>query len=467
MEGSVSVVEDVGAPPESWEVADVDASMRRLLLSSSKKNSGSQSDLADSQDSASNLAPASSSSAPGSSVSEDAINSVDQFLREALQNPRERLSVLRMEQDVEKFMRDPSRQQMEFQQLPTSYLRLAAHRVAQHYSLTSMVLVDNPDGSGSRIIVCKSSESRMPSIRLADIPINLPQEDTSVIKVAIKQRPQRGSQFIGSNSQSLKNNSSKSVEERKEEYNRARARIFSSNNLVGTANGKTESESKMQDTSQHVSQRMPRVDEKASSAGSSEMNIGRGSLDSSTGSNRTARSRTEKEQIGRSKTSNRVAIFRDREIDRKDPDYDRNYDRYLQRFDPGFGFTGGPYAIQPMYAPALNYNTEFPQLGSTHRPPISAEHQPCPLPPRLPGPWVAPSPPGIAYGRAETMIPPFNANHVGMRSNSALYLHSTQYPCQRPGMPFIHHHEQIQVPQPFTQSHHQQPDASFGLARPR
>lgn len=240
--------------------------------------------------------------------------------------------VLRMEQDVEKFMRDPSRQQMEFQQLPTSYLRLAAHRVAQHYALTSMVLVDNslPDGS-ARIIVCKSSESRMPSIRLADIPVNLPQEDTSVIKVAIKQRPQRGSQFIGTaNSQSLKNNSSKSVEERKEEYNRARARIFSSNNLVGSANGKTENEPKMQDTSQHVSQRMPKIDEKASSAGSSEVNTGRGSpFDSSTVSNRSARSRTEKEQIGRSKTSNRVAIFRDREIDRKDPDYDRNYDRYI------------------------------------------------------------------------------------------------------------------------------------------
>lgn len=83
----MSVVEDVGAPPESWEVADVDASMRRLLLSSSKKNSGSQSDLADSQDSASNLAPASSSSAPGSSVSEDAINSVDQFLRGGFTKP--------------------------------------------------------------------------------------------------------------------------------------------------------------------------------------------------------------------------------------------------------------------------------------------------------------------------------------------------------------------------------------------
>lgn len=69
-------------------------------------------------------------------------------------------SVLRIEQDVEKFILDPTQQQMEFQQLPTSYLRLAAHRVAQHYSLQSTALLDNslPDGSGSRIIVRKTAE---------------------------------------------------------------------------------------------------------------------------------------------------------------------------------------------------------------------------------------------------------------------------------------------------------------------
>lgn len=239
-------------------------------------------------------------------------------------------SVLRMEQDVEKFIRDPGRQQMEFQQLPTSYLRLAAHRVAQHYSLQSMVLLDNslPDGSGSRIIVRKTSECRMPLIRLADIPVNLPQGDTGVVKVAIKQRPQKGSQLAsGLNSNSSKGNSAKSVEERKEEYNRARARIFNSNSLSGSSNVKPETESRSQDTFQYGPIGIPQLEEKASPAGGSDLNTGRGLIDSSTSSSRSARSRTEKEPVGRSKSYNKVAIFRDRDIDRKDPDYDRNYDR--------------------------------------------------------------------------------------------------------------------------------------------
>ena len=89
---------DLGVPPESWEVADLDATMRRLMLSSAKKESNSsvnnngngnnQSELGDA------LAPdsAASSANLGGGVSVDLINSVDQFLREALQCPRERLS---------------------------------------------------------------------------------------------------------------------------------------------------------------------------------------------------------------------------------------------------------------------------------------------------------------------------------------------------------------------------------------
>ncbi|KAI3458860.1 hypothetical protein Pfo_015523 [Paulownia fortunei] len=455
--------------PESWEVADVDASMRRLMLSSRKDSNSSgnkQDEIAEGSGSGLNMGS-------GLSVclgtSDDLINTVDQFLREAIQNPRERLSVLRMEQDVEKFIRDPTREQMEFQQLPTSYLRLAAHRVAQHYSLQSMVLLDNnlPDGSGSRIIVRKTSNLRLPLVRLADIPLNLPTEESGAIKVAIKQRPQKGSQInSNSNAHSAKSNSSKSVEERKEEYNRARARIFSSNSSSGSSSGKPESDTRIQDSFQHGSLGITKAEERIFPGGGSDVIIGRSLSDSSTSSSRLPRSRTEKEPIGRPKTNNRVAIFRDRDVDRKDPDYDRSYDRYMQRFDPGFGFSGVPYTIQPMYAPAINYNTEFPQLGSSHRPPISSEHQPRPLPQHLPGPWVAPSAPaGIGYGPAETMLSPFSSGHVNARSNSGLYLHSTQYPCQRSGLPYIHPFEPIH--QPFSQSHQQQPDASFGLARPR
>lgn len=231
---------------------------------------------------------------------------------------------------MEKFIRDPTQQQLEFQQLPTSYLRLAAHRVAQHYSLQSMVLLDNnlPDGSGSRIIVRKTIECRLPVIRLADIPVNLPSEDTSAVKVAIKQRPQKRSQNVNfGNSNSSKGNSSKSVEERKEEYNRARARIFSSNDASSGASGRSENEPRLQDSSQHVSLGIPKMEEKPGS-GFSDISSGRCLIDSSTTSGRTARNRTEKEPIGRYKPNNRVAIFRDREVDRKDPDYDRSYDRY-------------------------------------------------------------------------------------------------------------------------------------------
>lgn len=482
MEGSA---DDLGAP-ESWEVADLDETMSRLKLSlSAKRDSRSSSSSYSAPDhvhgsgsgsaSASRLGLASSSSVGSEKVGDisvDVIEQVDEFLREALQNPRERLSILRMEQDVEKFIRDPTQQQLEFQQLPTSYLRLAAHRVAQHYSLQSMVLLDNnlPDGPGSRIIVRKTSDCRLPLIRLADIPINLPPEDSGVVKVAIKQRAQRRSQSgSNANSHSSKSNSSKSVEERKEEYNRARARIFSSNSSSSGGGGKAENDPpRMQDTFQHGSIGIPQMEEKSVSR-ESDVNTGMGLIDSSTGSSRAARSRIEKEPVVRYKPNNRVAIYRDREVDRKDPDYDRNYDRYLQRFDPGFGFNGGPYTMQPMYSPALNYNTEFPQLGSAHRPQISTEHQPRPLPQHLPGgpgQWAGPSnPAGMGYGHPEAMMTPFNPNHVGARSSSAIYLHSSQYPCQRPGMPYIHPHEHVH--QPFSQSHQQQPDASFGLARPR
>ncbi|CAL5323518.1 unnamed protein product [Camellia sinensis] len=117
MEGSV---EDLGAPPNSWEVADLEASVTKLMLSSHNNNSFS-SNPPSSSSSSSFLSSAShdrlvygSASLASSSlvmvqkvgdISEDVINSVDQFLREALQNPRERLSTV-MYYVVEKMVLD-------------------------------------------------------------------------------------------------------------------------------------------------------------------------------------------------------------------------------------------------------------------------------------------------------------------------------------------------------------------------
>ncbi|XP_004496197.1 uncharacterized protein [Cicer arietinum] len=436
------------------EVADLNESTNRLKLTIS-------SEPHDHADDAPNSPPPSSSGGRNS-FSDDVINQVDQFLREAIQNPRERLSVLRMEQDVQKFINDPNQQQLEFQQLPTSYLRLAAHRVAQHYSLQSMVLLDDslPDGSGSRIIVHKTSGCKPPLIHLADIPVKLPSDYNTVKKVAIKQRPQKQSLvFSDSNSNSVKNQNSKSVEERKEEYSRARARIFSSSDNGGTMGGKPECELRKQDISLFCSLGVSRVEHKSASL--SDVSSSRVLVESST-NNRRASSRIEKESVSGHRQSSRVAILRDHEVDRKDPDYNRNYESYVQRPDLGFGFNGGSYTMQPMYTAVPNYPPEFSQLGSTHGLPLSTAHQPQALVQHIPGPWVPPSPAGIGYGYPEVMSP-FNPRQVGACSTPTLYLHSSQYSCQCHGMPFIPHEH---FHQPFAQFHQLPPDGSFGLAWP-
>ncbi|XP_020966102.1 uncharacterized protein LOC107619430 isoform X1 [Arachis ipaensis] len=476
MEGSAYDLR-LGAPHE-LDLTDLDHSMNRLNLSVS------------SSDPHHDHAPPQPQPPPPTSISDDVINHVDQFLRDAIHNPRERLSVLRIEEDIEKFIDDPSQQQLEFHRLPTSYLRLAAHRVAQHYSLPSMVLVDNtsPDGSGSRIIIHKTSECKMPLVRLADIPVKLSSEDNpaAVMKVAIKQRPNKQIQILGNaNSNSVKSSNSKSMEERKDEYNRARERIFSSSSNGAIVGGKPECDLRKQDKTTVASLGVSRVEGKAASV--AEINYCRGLVESSTNCSR-SRSRTEKEQVGRYSQHNRVAIFRDREVDRKDPDYNRSYDRivnltnvkddmvgvrinlviscnwhsrYMQRFDPGFGFNGGFYAMQPMYTSVVNYNTEFPQLGSTHGPQLSSEHHSQPLLQHIPGPWAPPSIPGVRYGHPDTIMPPFNPSHFP--GHSTMHLHSSQYSRQQP-VPFIHHDP---VHQPFAQYHQLPPDACFGLTRPR
>uniref|UniRef100_A0A0C9RHJ3 TSA: Wollemia nobilis Ref_Wollemi_Transcript_21836_2134 transcribed RNA sequence n=1 Tax=Wollemia nobilis TaxID=56998 RepID=A0A0C9RHJ3_9CONI len=471
MESRHEAVDDLGAP-DSWELADLDESMRRLRLNSKACASSQQQQ----EHAAEFTLEPPAASADSSDIGKDRecalqerINKVDQFLREAIQNPRERLSVLRMEQDVERFIQNPRQQQLEFPQLPTSYLRLAAHRIAQHYCMQSIVVNDNNslDGSGTKIIVRKTNETRFPPIRLADIPVNLPQDEkNNVVKVAIKQRPQKGSQNNGGSGVYFsKLNNAKSVEERKEEYNKARARIFSSSSSPNLGNKTTDEESASFDNWQCCSMVALNTEEKH---GLDDLrnNHAKAPADCSTGNGRINKSKGERESFGKIKANNRVAIFRDRETDRKDPDYDRSYDKYTQRFDPGFGFNMGPYSMQAMYAPAVNYNTEFPQLGAPHRAQMPVEPPPRPIPQHIRAPWLA-STSTMGYGALDTMMGPFNTNHMGAPSASAMYMHSSPFACPSPAMTYVRPHERIQPSFSHPSLQQQQPEASFGQARPR
>ena len=121
--------------------------------------------------------------------------------------------------------------------------------------------------------------------------------------------------------------------------------------------------------------------------------------------------------------------------------------RYMQRFDPGFGFSGGPYPMQPLFSPAVNYNTEFPQLGSGHRPQISIEQSLRPVPQQMRGgPWPvqsAPSP--VGYGPPDGMMASFNPSRVGSHPGSSMYMHPSLYSFPlRPGISPVHPREHVQ-----------------------
>lgn len=301
---------------------------------------------------------------------------VDTFLREAV-NSRNRITVLRLEQEIEKFARNPNLQDLLLKAMHSSYERLAAHRIAQHYGLQSMV-VSASFPKVSRILLVKTSESRLPSVRLADIPLEGASTDKSASvpkeKFAIKQRDNRALNADGSNGSADSGRiPPKTMEEREEEYDKARARIFNSGDAASPVLGEIG------------------VSEVAESLKVLESALSSRSLSSPTG-----------EGKSQSSSSNRVAIFRDREKDMKDPDYDRSFKRYPQPLDPGASSLFP--SLQRMYTP-VNVYDKYTRLDGPWGPQLQADQSPYMTALHFRGPWVEsgyPDPSYIHYGQGHS-----------------------------------------------------------------
>uniref|UniRef100_A0A6M2EYV2 SUZ domain-containing protein n=1 Tax=Populus davidiana TaxID=266767 RepID=A0A6M2EYV2_9ROSI len=310
---------------------------------------------------------------------------VDPFLVEALQNPRHRLTILRMELDIQRFLQNPDQQLFEFQHFPTSYLRLAAHRVAHHYGLITMVQDTGFDGLANKILVQKTAQSRYPAVCLSEIPAKqLESDKPEKIKLAIRPRPNKGS-LNDPNGFGVKRSPVRSVEERKEDYDRARARIFSSPSSP---------------TAEDTVPELP-TDSK--------------NLSSSKDENEESRNPVvdpEKNVFIRDGMSSRVAIFRDREKDRTDPDYDRSYDRYVRSLPANQSFSLTPFNMQKIPHPFMQYDTGFPQMGQMPRTQASLSYQPAA------GPVMSPF---CALGSNQTSR---DAAYVQWPSAAMMYAHS-------------------------------------------
>ncbi|CAH2063953.1 unnamed protein product [Thlaspi arvense] len=260
----------------------------------------------------------------GGAVMGDNGFTVDPFLVEALQNSRHRLTILRMELDVQRFLQSPEQQQFEFQHFPTSYLRLAAHRVANHYALATAVQDSGADGSENIILVTKTTESRFPAVRLSDISMAKQSENGQFehMKVSIKTRPCKRSGFDAGELEK-KRGPLRSVEERKEEYDRARARIF--NGLTGLDGDDSSSETQAFGRNTSLCGDENQVSKDAYVEAEKRLSL------------------------RESGPTSRVAILRDREKDRFDPDYDRS--RYIRSLPVNQNFGVPAFNIQKMQPP--------------------------------------------------------------------------------------------------------------------
>ncbi|MGH0178772.1 UNVERIFIED_CONTAM: hypothetical protein FKN15_000363 [Acipenser sinensis] len=168
---------------------------------------------------------------------------VHEFLVNTLKNnPRDRMMLLKLEQDILEFINDNNNQYKKFPQM-TSYHRMLLHRVAAYFGMDH-----NVDQTGKAVIINKTGNTRIPEQRFSEHikdERNMDFQKKFILK--------RDDASIDKDDNQIRvplqdGRRSKSIEEREEEYQRVRDRIFaresSQNGYINDSRGNRESSSR-------------------------------------------------------------------------------------------------------------------------------------------------------------------------------------------------------------------------------
>ncbi|XP_063789832.1 R3H domain-containing protein 1 isoform X2 [Pseudophryne corroboree] len=135
-------------------------------------------------------------------------------------NPRDRMMLLKLEQDILDFIATNEIQRKKFPPM-TSYHRMLLHRVAAYFGLDH-----NVDQSGKSVIVNKTSNTRIPDQKFEE---HIKDEKSVDFQKRYILKRDNSSLDKDDNQMRMRlkdDRRSKSIEEREEEYQRARERIF-------------------------------------------------------------------------------------------------------------------------------------------------------------------------------------------------------------------------------------------------
>ncbi|XP_027858535.1 R3H domain-containing protein 2 isoform X9 [Xiphophorus couchianus] len=168
---------------------------------------------------------------------------VHEFLVNTLKNnPRDRMMLLKLEQDILEFINDNNNQYKKFPQM-TSYHRMLLHRVAAYFGMDH-----NVDQTGKAVIINKTGNTRIPEQRFSEHikdERNMDFQKKFILKRDDASMDKDDNQIRVPLQDGRR---SKSIEEREEEYQRVRDRIFaresSQNGYINDNRGNRESSSR-------------------------------------------------------------------------------------------------------------------------------------------------------------------------------------------------------------------------------
>ncbi|XP_070645528.1 R3H domain-containing protein 2 isoform X14 [Bos indicus] len=135
-------------------------------------------------------------------------------------NPRDRMMLLKLEQEILDFINDNNNQFKKFPQM-TSYHRMLLHRVAAYFGMDH-----NVDQTGKAVIINKTSNTRIPEQRFSE---HIKDEKNTEFQQRFILKRDDASMDRDDNQIRVPlqdGRRSKSIEEREEEYQRVRERIF-------------------------------------------------------------------------------------------------------------------------------------------------------------------------------------------------------------------------------------------------
>ncbi|XP_039244208.1 cAMP-regulated phosphoprotein 21 isoform X3 [Pipra filicauda] len=151
-----------------------------------------------------------------------------EFLINTLKNnPRDRMILLKMEQEIIDFISDNNNHYKKFPQM-SSYQRMLVHRVAAYFGMDH-----NVDQTGKSVIINKTSNTRIPEQRFSE---HLKDEKGEESQKRFILKRDNSSIDKEDNQQNRilpfrDDRRSKSIEEREEEYQRVRERIFAQDSV--------------------------------------------------------------------------------------------------------------------------------------------------------------------------------------------------------------------------------------------